>query len=49
MKRMAWVSQEDDLENDMSDTEWKLILRVQEELGLTDDERKSSHHKLPKK
>ena len=49
MKRMAWVSQEDDLENNMSDKEWKLVLRAQRELGLTDDERKSCHKSLPRK
>ena len=49
MKKMAWVSQEDDLENNMSDKEWKLILRAQRELGLTDDERKNSSKSLPSK
>ena len=42
MQLMAWVSQEDDLENNMSDKEWKLVLRAQRELGLTDDERNNS-------
>jgi hypothetical protein len=46
---MGWVSQEDDLENNMSDKEWALVLRAQKELGLTDDERKNSYQSLPKK
>jgi hypothetical protein len=49
MQRMGWVSQEDDLENNMSDKEWALVLRAQKELGLTDDERKNSYQSLPKK
>jgi len=49
MQRMAWVSQEDDLNNNMSDKEWKLVLRAQRELGLTDEERKNSYQSLPKK
>jgi len=49
MKKMGWVSQEDDLENDMSDKEWKLVLRAQRALGLTDDERKNSSKSLPSK
>jgi fructose-specific phosphotransferase system component IIB len=48
MQRMAWVSQEDDLENNMSDKEWSLVLRAQKELGLTDDERKNAYQLLPK-
>lgn len=42
MQRMAHVSQEDDLENNISDKEWSLILRAQNELGLSDDERLTS-------
>jgi hypothetical protein len=49
MQRMAWVSQEDDLENNMSDKEWSLVLRAQRELGLTDEERKNSSTGLPSK
>ena len=49
MQRMGWVSQEDDLENNMSDKEWALVLRAQKELELTDDERKNSYQSLPKK
>jgi hypothetical protein len=49
MKKMGWVSQEDDLENEMSDKEWKLVLRAQRALGLTDDERKNSSKSLPSK
>jgi hypothetical protein len=49
MQRMAWVSQEDDLDNNMSDKEWSLVLRAQKELGLTDEERKNSYIGLPKK
>jgi hypothetical protein len=48
MQRMAWVSQEDDLENNMSDKEWELILRAQRELGLTAEERNSSYQSLPR-
>lgn len=47
MQRMAHVSQEDDIENNMSDKEWSLILRAQKELGLSDVERKSSMRDLP--
>jgi hypothetical protein len=46
---MAWVSQEDDLNNNLSDKEWALIQRAQRELGLTDDERKNSYQNLPRK
>jgi len=49
MQRMGWVSQEDDLENNMSDKEWALVLRAQEALGLTDEERKNSYQNLPRK
>jgi hypothetical protein len=49
MKNMGWVSQEDDLENNMSDKEWSLILRAQKELGLSDEDRENSSQKLPKK
>ena len=49
MQRMGWVSQEDDLNNNMSDKEWALVLRAQRELGLTDDERKNSFQSLPKR
>ena len=49
MKKMAFVSQEDDLENNLSDKEWGLILRAQRELGLTDDERYNSDNSLPSK
>ncbi len=49
MQRMAWVSQEDDLENNMSDKEWSMVLRVQNALGLSDDDRKNSYQNLPKK
>lgn len=47
MQRMAHVSQEDDLENNISDKEWSLILRAQNELGLSDDERLTSQRGLP--
>lgn len=49
MLRMAFVSQEDDLENNMSDKEWSLVLRAQRELGLTNDERSNSYQSLPRK
>ena len=49
MHRMAWISQEDDLNNNISDKEWALIKRAQLELGLTDDERKNSFQSLPKR
>lgn len=49
MQRMSWVSQEDDLENNMSDKEWTLVLRAQKELGLSDEDRKNSYQKLPRK
>lgn len=49
MQRMGWVSQEDDLENNMSDKEWALVLRAQKELGLTNDEIKNAYQLLPKK
>jgi hypothetical protein len=49
MQLMGWVSQEEDIWNNMSDKEWKLVLRAQRELGLTDDERKSSYKSLPRK
>jgi len=49
MQRMGWVSQEDDLENNMSDKEWSLVLRAQKALGLTDEERKNSYQNLPRK
>ena len=42
MRRMAWISQENDLENNMSDKEFQLVLRAQRELGLTDNERINS-------
>ena len=48
MKRMAWVSEEDDPENKISDKEWDLVLRAQKELGLTKDERDTCHKSLPK-
>ena len=32
----------------ISDAEWKLILRAQQELGLTDDERKNAQINLPR-
>jgi len=47
MKRMAWISQENDLDNNMGDEEWELILHAQKELGLTDEERKKSDSGLP--
>ena len=47
MKKMAWISQENDLENNIGDKEWELILHAQKELGLTDDERTNSHSGLP--
>ena len=47
MQRMALVSQEDDLDTNMSDKEWSLILRAQKELGLSDDERLTSTRGLP--
>jgi hypothetical protein len=47
MIRMAFVSHENDLENNMSDKEWELVLRAQRELGLTDDERNNSWKGLP--
>ena len=46
MLLMAWVSKEDDLENNMSDKEWRLIKLVQRELGLTNEERKVSYKGL---
>ncbi len=49
MQRMGWVSQEDDLENNMSDKEWALILKAQEALGLTSEERNNSYQNLPRK
>ena len=53
MKRMGWISNEggykDDIEQNISEKEWALILRAQRELGLTDDERKNSSNSLPKK
>ena len=49
MQRMGCVSQEDDLENNMSDKEWALVLRAQKALGLTDEERKNSYQNLPRK
>ena len=53
MQRMAWVSNEggykDDLEQNISEEEWALILRAQNELGLTDDERKNSYQSLPRR
>jgi hypothetical protein len=49
MQRMGWVSQEDDLNNNMSDKEWELVIRAQRELGLTDEERKNSYQNLPRK
>ena len=49
MQRMGWVSQEDDLNNNMSDKEWALVLRAQRELGLTDDERNNSFQSLPRR
>lgn len=48
MQRMGWVSQEDDLENNISDKEWTLILRAQKELELSDEDRKNSFQKLPR-
>jgi len=47
MKRMAWVSQEDDLENNMSDKEWSLIKRAQRELGVSDDDFNGAAKGLP--
>ena len=51
MYRMAWVSNEggykDDLEQNVSEKEWALILRAQEALGLTADERENSYQNLP--
>jgi hypothetical protein len=47
MKKMAWVSQENDLENNIGDKEWELILHAQKELGLTEEERTNSHSGLP--
>jgi hypothetical protein len=53
MQRMAWVSNEggykDDLEQNISEKEWALILRAQEALGLTNEERKNSYQNLPSK
>ena len=49
MQLMGWVSQEEDKWNNMSDKEWKLVLRAQRELGLTDEERKTSYKGLPDK
>lgn len=53
MQRMAWVSNEggykDDLEQNISEKEWNLILRAQEALGLTAEERKNSYQNLPRK
>jgi len=53
MQRMGWVSNEggykDDLEQNISEKEWNLILRAQRELGLTKDERKNSYKSLPRK
>lgn len=48
MQRMGWMSQEDELENNMSDKEWALVLSAQKELGLTNDERKNAYQLLPK-
>ena len=47
MQLMGWVIGEEDIWNNMSDKEWKLVIRAQRELGLTDDERKSSYKSLP--
>ena len=46
---MGSISQEEDIWNNMSEKEWKLVLRAQRELGLTDDERRSSYKSLPRK
>jgi hypothetical protein len=47
MKKMAWISRENDLENNMSDEEWALILHAQEELQLSDEERLNADKGLP--
>ena len=47
MIKMAWISQENDLDNNIGDNEWELILHAQKELGLTDGERKNSDSGLP--
>ena len=47
MHQMAWISEEDNSGNNNSVGEWALILRVQKELGLTDEERKISFKNLP--
>ena len=53
MYRMAWVSNEggfgDDLEQNVSEKEWNLILRVNEALGLTIEELQNSYKNLPSK
>ena len=49
MHRMGWTAREDDPNNKLSDIEFNLILKVQKELGLTDEERKGSFEKLPSK
>ena len=48
MKRMAWVSQETDLENNMSDEEWELILSAQRKLKISDEDRNNAHHGIVK-
>ena len=49
MQRMGWVSQEDDVENNMSDKEWALVLRAQKILSLTREERGNSYDGLARK
>ena len=53
MYRMACVSNEggfgDDLEQNVSEKEWNLILRVNEALGLTIEELQNSYKNLPSK
>jgi hypothetical protein len=41
------VIQPDDPENNMSDKEWDLVIRAQDKLGLTVEERRHSHKSLP--
>ena len=49
MIRMAQISREDELTNNISDKEWRLIMDVAKLLGLSDDERNNSYQSLPKK
>jgi hypothetical protein len=46
MIRMAQISRENDLTNNISDKEWQLILGVSKSLGLTDEERNNSYQNL---